>query len=71
VHHKAQALVAVGVFERVQLLALPYQSGCLAPPGLPHGAINRGPAPVMVVNALLRHWPSDGRDYKQDPFQSA
>ena len=34
------------------------------PPGVPHGAINRGPAPAMVVNALLRHWPSDGRDYK-------
>jgi len=29
------------------------------PPGVPHGAINRGPAAAIVVNAVLRHRPSD------------
>lgn len=34
------------------------------PPGVPHGAINRGPQPAVVVNAVLRHRPSDSRDYR-------
>ncbi|WP_411870806.1 cupin domain-containing protein [Vulcanococcus limneticus] len=33
------------------------------PPGVPHGAINRGRTPAVVVNAVLRHGPSDPRDY--------
>lgn len=33
------------------------------PPGVPHGAINRGTRPALVVNAVLRHGPSDPRDY--------
>jgi len=37
------------------------------PPGVPHGAINRGPAPAVVVNAVLRHRPNDGRDYEPRP----
>ena len=34
------------------------------PPGVPHGAINRGRTPALVVNAVLRHGPSDPRDYQ-------
>ncbi|MEB3171283.1 MAG: cupin domain-containing protein [Synechococcaceae cyanobacterium] len=34
------------------------------PPGVPHGAINRGRTPAVVVNAVLRHGPSDPRDYR-------
>lgn len=41
------------------------------PPGVPHGAINRGPAPAIVVNAVLRHRPSDRRDYQPRPVPAA
>jgi len=41
------------------------------PPGIPHGAINRGTAPAIVVNAVLRHRPSDGRDYQSRPVPAA
>ena len=41
------------------------------PPGVPHGAINRGPVPAIVVNAVLRHRPSDGRDYQTRPVPVA
>lgn len=34
------------------------------PPGIPHGAINRGRTAAVVVNAVLRHGPSDPRDYR-------
>lgn len=34
------------------------------PPGVPHGAINRGARPAVVVNAVLRHGPEDPRDYR-------
>ncbi len=34
------------------------------PPGVPHGAINRGRIPALLVNAVLRHGPSDDRDYR-------
>ena len=34
------------------------------PPGVPHGAINRHASPAVVVNAVLRHGPSDPRDYR-------
>jgi hypothetical protein len=34
------------------------------PPGVPHGAINRGRSPAVVVNAVLRHGPSDLRDLR-------
>ena len=37
------------------------------PPGVPHGAINRGRIPALVVNAVLRHGPSDPRDYRPLP----
>ena len=37
------------------------------PPFVPHGAINRSSVPAIVVNAVLRHRPSDGRDYLARP----
>jgi len=37
------------------------------PPGVPHGAINRGRQNAVVVNAVLRHGPSDPRDYRARP----
>lgn len=37
------------------------------PPGVPHGAINRGRIPALVVNAVLRHGPTDPRDYRPLP----
>lgn len=41
------------------------------PPGVPHGAINRGRRPAVVVNAVLRHGPSDPRDYRPRPVPTA
>jgi len=37
------------------------------PPGVPHSAINRGRIPALLVNAVLRHGPSDPRDYEPHP----
>lgn len=37
------------------------------PPGVPHAAINRGRIPALLVNAVLRHGPSDPRDYEPHP----
>jgi hypothetical protein len=37
------------------------------PPGVPHGAINRGRIPALLVNAVLRHGPTDPRDYEPHP----
>lgn len=41
------------------------------PPGVPHGAINRGAIPAVVVNAVLRHGPEDPRDYQPRPVPPA
>jgi hypothetical protein len=41
------------------------------PPGIPHGAINRGRTPAVIVNAVLRHGPSDPRDYRARPVPEA
>ncbi len=41
------------------------------PPGVPHGAINCGRQPAVVVNAVLRHGPSDPRDYQPRPVPAA
>lgn len=41
------------------------------PPGVAHGAINRGRTPAVVVNAILRHRPSDGRDDQPRPLPAA
>ena len=45
--------------------------GVRIPPGVPHGAINRGTAPAIVVNAVLRHRPGDQRDYQSRPVPAA
>lgn len=34
------------------------------PPGIPHGAINPGSEPCVIVNAVLRHGQVDDRDYR-------
>ncbi|MEN9768057.1 MAG: hypothetical protein RLZZ32_2017 [Cyanobacteriota bacterium] len=41
------------------------------PPGVPHGAINRGSRPAVVVNAVLRHGPSHPRDYQPRPIPAS
>jgi mannose-6-phosphate isomerase-like protein (cupin superfamily) len=41
------------------------------PPGVPHGAINRGRSPALIVNAVLRHGPHDPRDYRPRPIPAA
>lgn len=41
------------------------------PPGVPHGAINRGRQAAVVVNAVLRHGPRDPRDYVPRPVPAA
>lgn len=41
------------------------------PAGVPHGAIHRGDEPVLLVNAVLRHGPSDPRDYLARPVPAA
>ena len=41
------------------------------PPCIPHGAINRGRTAAVVVNAVLRHRPSDGKDYRARPLPPA
>lgn len=41
------------------------------PPGVPHGAINRSTTPAVVVNAVIRHGPSDPRDYRPRPLPGA
>jgi hypothetical protein len=38
------------------------------PPGVPHGAIHCSRQPAVVVNAVLRHGPSDPRDYLPRPI---
>jgi hypothetical protein len=37
-------------------------------PEVPHGAINRGRRPALVVIAVLRHGPSDPRAYQARPI---
>ena len=41
------------------------------PAGVPHGAINRSSHPAVIVNAVLRHGPSDPRDYHPRPVPRA
>jgi mannose-6-phosphate isomerase-like protein (cupin superfamily) len=38
------------------------------PPGVPHGAINRGPMHAVMVNAVLRHGPSDPTEHRARPL---
>ncbi|MEX1317627.1 MAG: cupin domain-containing protein [Synechococcaceae cyanobacterium] len=41
------------------------------PPGVPHGAINRSSSTAVLVNAVIRHGPSDPRDYRPRPLPGA
>lgn len=41
------------------------------PAGVPHGAINRSCYLAVMVNAVLRHGPSDPRDYRPRPVPRA
>jgi hypothetical protein len=38
---------------------------------VPHGAINRSSTAAVVVNAVIRHGPSDPRDYQPRPLPGA
>jgi len=40
------------------------------PPGVPHGAINHGSTPALLVNAVLRHGPSHPSDYRPVPLSA-
>lgn len=41
------------------------------PPGVAHGAINRSSTAAVLVNAVIRHGPSDPRDYQPRPLPGA
>ena len=73
--HKSQTdqiLVVKGRFVLVTLINRQYQYIPLSehkpvvvkiPPGVMHGAINLDSEPCILVNAVLRHRPSQPRDY--------
>lgn len=80
--HKSQTdqlLVVKGRFVLVVLINRSYEYIPLSedqpvvvkiPPGVLHGAINVGPEPCVLVNAVLRHRPVQERDYipQKRPF---
>jgi uncharacterized RmlC-like cupin family protein len=81
VHHfqTDQILVVRGSFVLVGLQNRRYQYVALnealpavvtIPPGVPHGAINLGLEPCVIVNAVLRHGAPHPRDYRpmRPPF---
>jgi len=79
-HQTDQLMVLRGSIELVVLQNRRLQSITLRedeptwvriPPGVPHGAIIRSSTPALVVNAVLRHRPSDGRDYLPRPVPAA
>ena len=41
------------------------------PPGVPHGAINNGRQSATVVNAVIRHGPSDPLDFRSRPVPAS
>jgi mannose-6-phosphate isomerase-like protein (cupin superfamily) len=41
------------------------------PPGVPHGAINNGRRSATVVNAVIRHGPSDPLDFRSRPVPAS
>jgi uncharacterized RmlC-like cupin family protein len=74
-----QILVVRGSFVLVGLQNRRYQYFALnearpavitIPPGIPHGAINLGAEPCVIVNAVLRHGASHPSDYRpmRPPF---
>jgi uncharacterized RmlC-like cupin family protein len=75
VHHfqTDQILVVRGSFVLVGLQNRRYQYIALSealpavvtiPPGIPHGAINLGSEPCVIVNAVLRHGEPHPNDYR-------
>lgn len=75
VHHfqTDQLLVVRGSFVLVVLQNRQYEYIPLSesqprvvkiPPGIPHGAINLSQETCLIVNAVLRHGPSNDRDYR-------
>lgn len=79
-HQTDQLMVLRGgldliVLQNRQLLRIPLREDeatwVRIPPGVPHGVINRGPTAAVVVNAVLRHGPSDARDYRPRPLPAA
>ena len=80
--HKSQTdqlLVVKGRFVLVTLINRQYQYIALSedkpivvkiPPGVMHGAINIDSEPCALVNAVLRHRPTQSRDYipQKRPF---
>lgn len=79
-HQTDQLMVLKGemdlvVVEQGRLRSLTLREGdgtwLRIPPCVPHGAINRGQNPVLLVNAVLRHGVSDPRDYLPRPVPIA
>ena len=67
-----QGAVDLVVLHNKQLLtiAMRVENACWVriPPGIPHGAINRGGSPALMVNAVQRHGEPDARDYRPLPI---
>jgi hypothetical protein len=67
-----QGAVDLVVLHNKQLhtIAMRVENACWVriPPGSPHGAINRGASPALMVNAVQRHGEPDARDYRPLPI---
>ena len=67
-----QGAVDLVVLHNKQLhtIAMRVENACWVriPPGIPHGAINRGGSPALMVNAVQRHGEPDARDYRPLPI---
>ena len=67
-----QGKVDLVVLQDKQLHTIPMrvENACWIriPPGIPHGAINRGGSPALMVNAVQRHGEPDARDYRPLPI---
>ena len=67
-----QGAVDLVVLQNKQLHTIPMrvENACWVriPPGIPHGAINRGATPALMVNAVQRHGAPDARDYRPLPI---
>jgi hypothetical protein len=67
-----QGAVDLVVLHNKQLhtIAMRVENACWVriPPGIPHGAINRGASAALMVNAVQRHGEPDARDYRPLPI---
>ena len=67
-----QGAVDLVVLHNKQLhtIAMRVENACWVriPPGIAHGAINRGASPALMVNAVQRHGEPDARDYRPLPI---